>query len=388
MSNLYAASNQWANRPDDERFETLADLHTAVSGYKASSGTAVRRLADLRVEANAGDVQLVGKAGVPAKLTHYAFGQFANRIGAPASYLRTLPPTLAAQNLNHGLARTGTGDGDLSKESQLYFHKNGSLVLRAVTGTGYTRIFDADITSRLLPLQDSGWRVPPARPARAGQKGTRVATEADVLRNRMPGLGIQVGDAIAPAGLYASDHDMFAFLVNEDRTVEVEGAALCRGIFISNSEVGDKAFRATRFLYDAVCGNHIVWGAKDVSEVWIKHVGNAPDRAFGQLRVELRKYADASEAEDRDRITAAQQTIIASSKDEVLDKLFGLKSVGLGRKVLETAYNIAESTPRYGNPKSVWGMVSGITEAAQLTPYADERVSIDRAAGKLLEVNF
>ena len=59
----------------------------------------------------------------------------------------------------------------------------------------------------------------------------RPATEADVLEDRDGGggLSINISDMIAPAGLYASDRDMFAFLINE------RGVITSRGI-INNGE--------------------------------------------------------------------------------------------------------------------------------------------------------
>ena len=76
---------------------------------------------------------------------------------------------------------------------------------------------------------------------------------------------------IAPAGLYASDHDCFAFMVNESVTVD-DGSdgGLCRGFFVSNSEVGAASLKFTS-LYRSVCGNHIVWGAKQAQERHCPH---------------------------------------------------------------------------------------------------------------------
>ena len=49
-----------------------------------------------------------------------------------------------------------------------------------------------------------------------------------------------------PSGLYASDHDMFAFLVAPDRVIsDGGGGSLMRGIFVRNSEVGDAALSVT-----------------------------------------------------------------------------------------------------------------------------------------------
>jgi hypothetical protein len=102
---LFKASAQWANRPADERFEDLQSLYNATKAYADVAKEKDVPFSTIRTEAVDGDVQLVGKANVPAKLTHWAFGQLSRFVGAPADYLRTLPATLATQNLNHGLAQ-------------------------------------------------------------------------------------------------------------------------------------------------------------------------------------------------------------------------------------------------------------------------------------------
>ena len=55
---------------------------------------------------------MIGAQGASALLTHHAFGQLATLSKAPANYLRTLPATLAAQNLNHGLKVMGDERSD------------------------------------------------------------------------------------------------------------------------------------------------------------------------------------------------------------------------------------------------------------------------------------
>jgi hypothetical protein len=384
---LFKASNQWQNRPDDERFASLEDLHAAVSSYRKDARTASVPFNTLRTEAREGEVVLVGKTNQPARLTNWAFGQVATSVGAPGAYLRTLPATLAAQNLNHGLAKT-----DDRSDRQLLLHTNGSLLARALTSDKYTRIWNSDISWRLLQLPEQGWQVPPARPARSDQKGTRPATAADVLRGAGFGLSIQIGDLIAPAGLYASDHDMFAFLVNNDKRISEPGNpdGLARGFFVENSEVGNgKAFKITRFMYRHVCGNHIVWGAQQVSELRIKHIGDADDRAFQQIQVELTKYANDSASDDEARIRTAANFILGATKDEVLDRLFNVKALGLSRVKLEAAYDLTvECEPAAVNPNSAWGVAQGITRLSQQSAYADERTGLDKAAGRVLAMAF
>lgn len=379
---LFHAAKQWASRPDDERFSSLAEMTAVCHGHRDSARTARVASDGIRILAEDGELIANGKSGVKARLTNFAMGQLCQRAHAPASYLQRLPAEMAAECLNHGLQSSAV------TETSLLFHQNGSLVLRAATSESYTRIWNADVLDRLSDLGGE-WKAPPARPAFAGQKGTRKATEDDVLRYAAhKSLGVKVGDDIAPSGLYASDRDMFVFLVDDTRQIEVNGAMLTRGFFLWNSEVGDKSLGIQTFMLDSVCGNHIVWGAQDVREMRIRHTGNADSQWHRTVNVELRKYAESSALGDIQKIEKAQRTLIAGSKDDVLDILFGRKSLGLSKANIEGAYSIAERTPRYGDPKSAWGIANGLTELSQMQPHTETRVKLDRAAGQILEIAF
>ncbi len=349
---LFHAANQWSTRPADERFTSLTDLHNATKAYTATAGekTAVR-VDSLRVEAIDGSVQVLGKGSTPARLTHWSFGQLAARVDAPASYLRSLPATLAAQNLNHGLAKRVSNDEGAT--ANLLFHVNGSLLLRAITSDKYSRIWNYEIAERLLDMESRGWT--PATP------------DIRVIDDRLP--------------LYASDHDMFAFVMHPDRVIKENGnpMGLKRGLIASNSEVGAGALKLTRFLYREMCGNHIIWGAEDVINLSARHVGSIRDK-FAAWSVEINRYVNESASDQEAMIERSQTQRIAGTKEELLDTLFGKRSLALSRKTLEAGY--AAVAPEDGDPLTPWGIVQGLTRHSQTTPYADERMKIDRAAGK------
>lgn len=381
---LFHATRQWAERPADERFWGVEDAHAACLAYMKASRDIEVWYRDVRTEAADGEVRIVGRSDVPATLTHWSFGQLASRAGAPPSYLRTLPATLASQNINHGLKERGGADS-----ARMLLHSNGSMLCRAFTSGEYRRIWNAQIFGLLRPLLDDGWRTPPARPSKIGDPNARPATVEDVMeRSGSRGLSVKIGDMIAPAGVYASDHDMFAFMVNEERTVRTPQGELATGFFVWNSEVGDKSFGVCRFLYSHVCGNHIVWGAEDVQEIRMSHVGDAPERASRHLRVELRKYSQDGTRLLEERIREAQRIDLGSTKEKAVEAVLGIaarKKLDIRAKQAEAAYDIAEAhSDWYGSPRTPWGMANGLTELSQQTAHADERVRLDRAAGKLL----
>jgi hypothetical protein len=375
---LFKASQQWSTRPDDEKFNDLQTAYEQSLAYaKSSREKEDVDPATLRVEAYNSEVQLVGKGNEPATLTNWAFGQLAARIEAPASYLRKLPATLAVQNINHGLKTRYT---DPNERVNLLVHANGGLVVRALTSEKYARIWNHDLLRRMLDYPQYGWNTPVAFeymnaniPIYVGGRRTREKT------------------------IYVSDHDMFVFLVNNNNRINEPGnpEGLGRGFFVENSEVGASKLRITTFLYRFICSNHIVWGAKDVSEIALRHVGKVRGRIhqmFDRLHIELNRYANESVSDIEAKIRTAKSTIIAAHQEQVIDTIFAnLKKAGapVSRKQLEAAQTLAianESTD--GKPNSIWGMAQGLTRLSQDQPFADVRLKMDEAAGRLIDMAF
>ncbi len=382
--NLVTASREWASRPADQRFWTLQELYDKSKHYAEESVIKTLKLSECKAAPLPGDnLGLQGPSGNVATFQHYSFGQLCNIAHTPAGYLRELPSDLAAANLNHGLKHV---QGD----QMLMFHKNGGLQLRCVTSPDYSRIWNYEIAELALALEErEGWRTPPARPASVPGLPVRRATDADVLRKSShPGLGISVGDEISPAGLYCSDHDCFIFQVNEDHPIDAgNGELLYRGVFWSNSEVGDARFRGTMFLYDTVCGNHIVWGARIIAEISIVHRGKAS--------VEFREAMAAATAqvlrpasEDEDRIKKAKQHLLGPGQPEVVRNIFG-RGWGLSKRECEDAYVLAtrHAEDHGTEPNTAWGYAAGLTRLSQAA-YADKRDNMDRVAGRILEMSF
>lgn len=396
---LFKAHHQWATRPDDERFWNLEEAKQAMASLRERTAVLQGNMAHLRAEKIGDDIAMVGNRKVPVVLSNWAFTQVAQRAKAPPSYLQSLPTTLAVQNLNYGLSHRYGSDVKEENDVRLMVlqpedPQNEAPVMRAMSSEMYQHIWNYECFERLQDLEARGWRVPPARPAVPGSSKVRIATEADVLKSKEGGfLSICVGDKIAPAGIYASDHDMFVFMVNEDQPIDAgNGKMLSKGFFLWNGEVPGVSFGITMFLYNHVCGNHIVWGAQDVTEIRFRHVGKeARKRAFGDVQGLALSSESQSVNAIEDRIKAAQEHEYGPDKDKTLQALNALCSLKkirvLGKKVLEEAWDVAEANESlYGPPTTVWGMVNGLTQLSQeKTAYADDRNEIDRAAGKLLE---
>lgn len=392
---LMTASHEWATRPDDQRFSTLEDLEAACKRMADAACIARRQISDLRAVATEGDILLQGPKGDPARMTHHAFGQLSRLAHAPAEFLRALPAPLAADVLNDRLPRR---TGEDSPAAQILFYQNGSLLTRAFMTESYDLLWDHRVVAQVRQwAQRDGWRVPPARPVRPGQRGTRPATADDVVTCGHATLGIRVGDPIADAGLYASDHDCFIFLVRPGEAIDGGGYALNRGVLIRNSEVGECSFQLTHFNFDSVCGNHIIWGASNVQVIRTRHVkgtrevsGRTLQRAaLGYSRMmQALPPADALSA----KIAAARRVQIGATDEEVVDRCCAVAKVKslplLTRATIQSAIDAARESPRYGNPYSKWGLVNGLTEVSQRGGHADDRAALDIQAGRLLEIDF
>jgi hypothetical protein len=354
MTNLIEAHMQWLTRPPDERFRDLESLYAFTQTRRQFSRDEIHNLADVHLAVTSdGAIALNGDAP-PAPLTHWAFGQLATTVGAPSRYLRGLTPELVCECIMHGLKRS-VGRCKV----MLQLQPNGSANVphqrvAAFTGPTYGRIWDADVVEQLMEaIQGTGWRVPPA----------------------------YANDKSKGAGLYASDRDMFAFFVNDEKPLEIGNAKLGKGFFLWNSETGAASFGLTTFLYNYVCGNHIVWGAEQVHELKIIHRLKAPERFRGEAIPMLNQFVENRTLTDSiaETVSSAMKQPVGTSLEEVLSwfasKPFSKPEVTAGFKTGQVEGD---------DVTTVWGMVQGMTAHARGLAHIDQRVDLERRAGRLL----
>jgi hypothetical protein len=360
-NNLHECSRQWATRPDDQRFLTLDSLKASVLQRKRESWTATPATADLRVLPCDGDLAVRvydPTHGEERQLapSHWAFGQLAQYAQAPASYLRKLPAELAAINLQWGLERSPVRDDAL-----ILAQSNGHNELRAMTSTSYGRIWDYQVVEAVERVNGDGrWVVPAASYATTNPR--RATT------------------------LYASDRDVFLFLVDPKNPVEVGGEQLFRGFYTWNSEVGSAVFGLCTFLYRYVCDNRIVWGATEVKELRIRHTGGAPERFAYEGARYLRRYGEESTSRLADTIKAAQakdlHAEINTGKGDTVESWLQAR----GFTKAQATASVQTATAEQGGARSLWDIVNGIAAYARSVPHTDERTQLEARAGKLLDL--
>lgn len=360
MSTLMQANRQWSSRPDEERFVSLREMHAKLAAERAISAARVVSSRALRAEPtpdNQGLV-LVGPSGGAVAPTHWAFGQLAGLGSAPAQYLRELPAPLAADCLNWSLMNR-----EVSDVGVLLSRTPEGVSLRAATGPRYGRVWNADLVGHLVERFGDGvsgqWRVPGIR-GRALDEVTKDNTT-----------------------LYAGDRDVFVFLADEENRVELPGrrngepGSFARGFFVQNSEVGSAALKVTAFLFDFVCQNRIVWGARHVEEISIRHTASAPDRFLEQVAPALMEYSQASAAVELRTLVEAQKVKLLDV-EQFLAKRFGPR---VAQRVAH-AHVLDEGRPI----ETVFDAVTGATAYARSIPFQSDRVEFEREAGKILEL--
>src|SRR5438309_2543261 len=162
MTTLMQASRQWATRPADERYASLLDMQSTMTGRRERSRATVESTRALTVLPDESDPQHRGLylglergplAGQLLAPTHQAFGQICSLAAtpSPASYFREsrVPADIIADALNYNLSFTREAE-DIGVLATLGDEDNSLGVpagseLRAATGPAYGRIWDADI---------------------------------------------------------------------------------------------------------------------------------------------------------------------------------------------------------------------------------------------------
>ncbi len=380
-TNLMNAHHEWASRPADERFPTLRALYLRSLALTEASSETTEDLHRATVEVGAdGNLLLNLPHSGLLKMSNWAFGQFCNTIGSSAKYMRTLSnePMRAAHNLNRDITKNHPGRNVVYVQGT-----SGTPKIVSVTSTSYGRCPNHVVAEELMNLEGN-WRTLPARPAMADQPGTRIATVEDESRSSL----VKAGDTVAPAGLYASSENMFAFMV--DDTIRIEDGSdggLSLGFFAVNSEVGQRAFELTTFMFRHACSNHIVWDAEGVESFHIKHVGdNIEERIRQAIRGGIKSFRNTNLLSAEERVNKAKQLQLGGNFDEISDMLFARKSqFNLTRRDIKAAYQLAEQYVHIdGNPRSAYGFANGLTRYSQTQVWADAQEKLDRSAARVI----
>ena len=365
-------SSEWFSRPADERYLSLSELFGSVKTRSDRSRTRTVESAAVRVEASREDTEhlslVLPGSPDPVSPTHWSFGQLASLVGAPAAYLRQLPAPLAGINLQYGLT------SHRAEQVKTLESEDGRVELRAVTGPDYGRIYDHELVGAVMRIAGDGtgdtrWKVPGVLDWSTGVYNPRVDVSQDTTT------------------LYASDRDVFLFLVDDLNPIEagrlLDGSPdlYFRGFYCWNSEVGAKTLGMASFYLRAVCQNRNLWGVEEFEEITIRHSKYAASRFAHEAAPALNRFANSSPAPFVNGIKAARAQIVARSDEDRSDFLRKRGfSKGETAKIIETVL-AEEGHP----PSSVFDFVQGITAVARDKSHQDARLDLEARAKRLLD---
>jgi hypothetical protein len=369
--NLMRASNQWFTRPDDERFISLEDLHAATLARANRCESHVMRHDHLEVVVppeNDDRRLALDVPGIDALVdpTHWSFGQLCSRAMIDKRTARRTHPTIAADLINYGMRFDEHEQKRAVDKSNVMLHvlPSGEVEMRCMVGPNYGRVYDHQVVNAVQRVNETGyWHVP---------AGSTFKSFEDLNESRKK----------RATTLYASDRDVFIFLVDESRPLEINGDTLFRGFMVWNSEVGNMSLGISTFLYRHICDNRIVWGAQDVRTMRMVHSSNAPERFEREVRPTLNRYAEASLSKTVASIKKAKEMEVGSSDDAVEEWLSRRRQFtkAESKKIVRQA-NIEE-----GECRTVWDIVQGGTALARGIKHTDTRVQYERKVSNLLGI--
>ena len=369
-------SNQWFNRPDDQKFLTLDKLrqHTQAR-YDASRADTIqnRELEFFAPEVNEISDTHQLSVGFPdggeAQFTNWAFSQVCELSKAPTSYLKTLPSQLVADNLTWGMRHNRAPE-----EIKTYRQIGDESQLLAVTGPKYGRIGDYEVVEAVQQiagtgLGENGWKVPGVMDWYEGTYNPYV----DVTKETTT--------------LFASDRDVFIFLVDDTHPIEVgklpDGSPdlMFRGFYVWNSEVGSKTMGIAVMYLRGVCMNRCLWGVEGFNELSIRHSNNAPARFVHEASPALVQFANGRTNKLIEGVANAKAAKVADDQEDAMDFL---RKRGFSKSRTAEILTAVEEEEQHP-ARSIWDMSQGITAVARKIPHQDARLTMEREAKKMLD---
>jgi hypothetical protein len=340
MANLKMASRELFRRQPDDSFPSIPSLSEHCHRQKQRSQEAWLPPASLS-PSSLGDAAVLtfeqaGK-GIPLRLNDWSFGQLCRFAKVGKETINRLTSETAARVFAETLPKG-------QKPWQLLVEGNR---VRSVHAASYSRLYNVDLLSVVREFAVD-FQPPP--------KGVNGGT-----------------------GLYAGEQDMFCFLIDPTGWAEIQGEAFAPGFFVWNSEVGRRTVGISTFWFQAVCGNHIVWDAVEVTEFTRKHTGNIYEALSGVRRILESLVAKRDERRDG-FVRVIEKAMTNRFGDDTDDALKLLRKQGSGKKLASRAVELAQQQ----GGLTIFSVVDALTRLSQEQANAGDRLTVDHQAAHLL----
>jgi len=336
MANLTRASQELFRRSPDERFSSLPALSDFCRQEKQVSSDRWHLPQLLQPHDAGGSVTVKTGDDGAFLLNDWSFSQLCRMAGISKETMNRLSPSTASRALQETLPAA-------DKPIQLL---TAAQSVRSMHGVAYTRLWNADLLNVVNEF---------ATDFQPPQKGIEEAT-----------------------GLYCGEQDMFAFLIDPTGWTEINNEAFAPGFFVWNSEVGRRSLGIQTFWFQAVCRNHLVWDAIEVTEFTRKHTANVHDglREIRRIIETLVEKRDARRDGFVRVLTKAMQTSLGNDTETVAKEL---AANGIPRSLAADAIEIARQQGRF----TIFSVVDALTRLTQRIKYIGDRAEADAQVSAL-----
>jgi len=313
--------------------------------------------------------------------TPWATSQLCQRLGIPAPYFKKCPPRLQDVQFNHWIQHA-RGDRDEADSNEADGNElltpeeeDHPLVLGRVGADGPGQE-PADGETENGAAER--WLLRAKGDALRGVLSARYAPlDNDCLLDCLARV-LPPGFAVDWFSL--TDESLHLRLVDARAPRQVlPGDDLMVGLHLANSEVGRRAVTVDALVYRLVCQNGLIRLVKGRSLLHRRHLYLSAPRFQEALHGAVLGALDAA-AGFLDQLQAATRTPVpdVAAVLEVLGK-----QEALSRSFLEAVEQSLRSEPA-SQQETVWGLINGLTQAAQRLP-ADDRYQVETLAGRLIE---
>jgi hypothetical protein len=336
--NLLNAREELFRRAPDETFPSLQSLWEHCHGEKKRSADRWRPPQSLTPTPGGERPTLdLGEGASPFRLNDWSFTQLCQLAGASKETVNRLTADTASRVLRETLPRG-------SRPLQLFTQDD---LVRSIHGHGYTRLHNADVVTMLREFAVD------FAPPQAGKTGG--------------------------TGLYCGEQDLFCFLIDPTGWAEIEGEAFAPGFFVWNSEVGRRSVGVSTFWFQAVCANHIVWDAVEVTEVTRKHTGRVGE-ALADIRRAIEQLVEQRDRRRDGFVEVVGKAMHQSIGEDAEEAMKALVRSGVPRTLGARALDIARTQGRF----TVFSLVDALTRLAGELRNAGDRSEADQKAASLL----
>ena len=340
MTNLTKAHEELFRRSPDETFPTMQALWDHCHRIRERSQDRWHAPSALSVKADLGSLTLALGSDGAFSLNDWSFSQLCRLADVSKDTVNRLSPPTASTVLAETLPKGNKPFQILTEEDRI----------RSLHGATYTRLWDVDL---LTMIREFATDFQPPQQAVTG--GT---------------------------GLYAGEQDLFVFMIDPLGWVEIEGENYAPGFFVYNSEVGRRALGCQTFWFQAVCQNHLVWDALDVSvEYTRKHTARV-NEGLAEIRAMIEAIVTKRDARKDGFVSVVRKAMETKLGDDAEETFKQVCKGGIPRTIAKEAIELAKEKGRF----TVWSVVDALTRLSQRHSYAGDRTEADQKASQFLSL--